>query len=150
MRVFAIIMMLLLSLSWSSKTAAYAVLAHEAIIDSVWDTNIRPLLMKRFPDVTAAEIKEAHGYAYGGAIIQDMGYYPHGSFFFSDLTHYVRSGDFVLALLRDSDDINGYAFALGALAHYVADNYGHPFGTNRSGPASVSKVETKIWRRGYI
>jgi hypothetical protein len=142
-RVFAIIMMLLLPLSWSSETAAYAVLAHEAIIDSVWDTNIRPLLMKRFPDVTAAEIKEAHGYAYGGAIIQDMGYYPHGSFFFSDLTHYVRSGDFVLALLRDSDDINGYAFALGALAHYVADNYGHPFGTNRAVPLLYPKLKQK-------
>ena len=143
MRVFAIIMMLLLSLSWPSETAAYAVLAHEAIIDSVWDTNIRPLLMKRFSDVGAAEMKEAHGYAYGGAIIQDMGYYPHGSFFFSDLTHYVRSGDFVLALLRDSDDINSYAFALGALAHYVADNYGHPFGTNRAVPLLYPKLKQK-------
>ena len=101
-RTLAITMTLLLSLGWPSETAAYAVLAHEAIIDSVWDTNIRPLLLKRFPGATPEEIKEAHGYAYGGAIIQDMGYYPHGSFFFSDLTHYVRSGDFVLALLRDS------------------------------------------------
>src|ERR1700693_3209418 len=94
-RVFVIIMALVLSLFWPSETAAYAVLAHEAIIDSVWDTNIRPLLLKRFPGATPEEIKEAHGYAYGGAIIQDMGYYPHGSFFFSDLTHYVRSGDFI-------------------------------------------------------
>ena len=107
------LMALVLAVGWPSETAAYAVLAHEAIIDSVWDTNIRPLLLKRFPGATAAQIKEAHGYAYGGAIIQDMGYYPHGSFFFSDLTHYVRSGDFVLALLRDSKDLNGYAFALG-------------------------------------
>src|SRR6476659_9430530 len=142
-RVFAIIMALVLCLVWPNETAAYAVLAHEAIIDSVWDTNIRPLLLKRFPAATAAEIKEAHGYAYGGAIIQDMGYYPHGSFFFSDLTHYVRSGDFVQALIRDSQDINGYAFALGALAHYAADNDGHPIGTNRAVPVLYPKLKKK-------
>jgi hypothetical protein len=99
--------------------------------------------LNRFPGATEAEIKEAHGYAYGGAIIQDMGYYPHGSFFFSDLTHYVRSGDFVLALLRDSKDINGYAFALGALAHYAADNDGHPMGTNRAVPLLYPKLKQK-------
>jgi len=108
------------------------VLAHEAIIDSAWDTNLRPLLLKRFRMRTPDQLKEAHGYAYGGAIIQDMGYYPHGSFFFSDLTHYVRSGDFVLTLLHDAKDLDGYAFALGAMAHYAADNDGHPLGTNLS------------------
>ena len=72
-RFFAVIMTLVLSLGSPSETAAYAVLAHEAIIDSVWDTNIRPLLLKRFPGATPEEIKEAHGYSYGGAIIQDMG-----------------------------------------------------------------------------
>ncbi|MBZ5653188.1 MAG: zinc dependent phospholipase C family protein, partial [Acidobacteriia bacterium] len=79
-------------------------------------------------------------------IIQDMGYYPHGSFFFSDLTHYVRSGDFVLALLRDAKDINGFAFALGALAHYVADNDGHPMATQSRGSDPVSRAEKEIWR----
>ena len=143
MRTFAIVMALVLALGCPTETEAYAVLAHEAIVDSVWDTNIRPLLLKRFPGATAAEIKEAHGYAYGGAIIQDMGYYPHGSFFFSDLTHYVRSGDFVLALLRDAKDINGYAFALGALAHYAADNDGHPIGTNRAVPILYPKLKKK-------
>jgi hypothetical protein len=142
-RVFVIIMALVLSLCWPSETAAYAVLAHEAIVDSVWDTNIRPLLLKRFPAATPAEIKEAHGYSYGGAIIQDMGYYPHGSFFFSDLAHYVRSGDFILALLRDAKDLNGYAFALGALAHYAADNDGHPIGTNRAVPLLYPKLKKK-------
>jgi len=142
-RTFAIVMALVLALGCPTETEAYAVLAHEAIVDSVWDTNIRPLLLKRFPGATAAEIKEAHGYAYGGAIIQDMGYYPHGSFFFSDLTHYVRSGDFVLALLRDAKDINGYAFALGALAHYAADNDGHPIGTNRAVPILYPKLKKK-------
>ena len=94
-RAFVVTIAIVLLLGCPSESAAYAVLAHEAVIDSAWDTNIRPLLLKRFPDATGEELKEAHGYAYGGAIIQDMGYYPHGSFFFSDLTHYVRSGDFV-------------------------------------------------------
>jgi hypothetical protein len=51
---------------------------------------------------------------YGGAIIQDLGYYPFGNKFFSDLAHYVRSGDFVEALIAESQDLNEYAFALGA------------------------------------
>jgi hypothetical protein len=122
---------------------AYSVLSHEAVIDSAWDTTIRPLLLKRFPQATSDELKEAHGYAYGGAIIQDMGYYPHGSFFFSDLTHYVRSGDFILALLRDAKDLDGYAFALGALAHYAADNDGHRLGTNRAVPVLYPKLKKK-------
>jgi hypothetical protein len=142
-KAFAIIVALALSLGWPSEAAAYAVLAHEAIIDSAWDTSMRPLLLKRFPGATADQLKEAHGYAYGGAIIQDMGYYPHGNFFFSDLTHYVRSGDFVLALLRDSQDLDGYAFALGALAHYAADNDGHPIGTNRAVPLLYPKLQKK-------
>jgi hypothetical protein len=142
-RAFATIVALTLFLGWPSEAGAYAVLAHEAIIDSAWDANIRPLLLKRFPDATPDQLKEAHGYAYGGSIIQDMGYYPHGSFFFSDLTHYVRSGDFVLALLRDSQDLDGYAFALGALAHYAADNEGHPLGTNRAVPLLYPKLLQK-------
>jgi hypothetical protein len=119
------------------------VLAHEAIIDSVWASDIRPLLLARFPNATREELKEAHGYAYGGAIIQDLGYYPHGNHFFSDLTHYVRSGDFILALLRDSKDLNGYAFALGALAHYAADNEGHRLATNRAVPILYPKLKKK-------
>ena len=143
LKVFTVIVALALLLSWPSEATAYAVLSHEAIIDSAWDTNIRPVLLKRFPDATGEQLKEAHGYAYGGAIIQDLGYYPHGRFFFSDLTHYVRSGDFVLALLRDSSDLNGYAFALGALAHYAADNDGHPIGTNRAVPILYPHLEKK-------
>ena len=143
-RGIAVVMALVFFLSFPTNSAAYAVLAHEAIIDSVWNTDLRPLLLKRFPDATPEEIKQAHGYAYGGAIIQDMGYYPHGSFFFSDLAHYVRSGDFVLALLRDSRDLNGYAFALGALAHYAADNDGHPIGTNRAVPILYPKLKKKF------
>jgi Zinc dependent phospholipase C len=142
-RACSMILALAFFLGSPGEAAAYAVLAHEAIIDSAWDTNIRPLLVKRFPDATGEQLKEAHGYAYGGAIIQDMGYYPHGNFFFSDLTHYVRSGDFVLALLHDSKDLDGYAFALGALAHYAADTDGHPIGTNRAVPLLYPKLKKK-------
>jgi len=125
------------------RVAAYSVLSHEAIIDSAWDTSIKPVLLKRFPDATKEELREAHGYAYGGAIIQDMGYYPHGSMFFSDLAHYVRSADFVVAMLHDSKDLNEYAFALGALAHYAADTDGHRLGTNRAVPVLYPKLKKK-------
>src|SRR5579864_1315260 len=100
------------------STFAYSVLTHEEIVDLLWKDEIRPLLLKRFPALTEDEIKKAHAYAYGGAVIQDLGYYPFGSKEFSDLTHYVRSGDFVQELVRQSQDANEFAFALGALSHY--------------------------------
>jgi hypothetical protein len=121
----------------------YSVLTHEAIIDSSWDDTITPLLKNRFPHITAEQLIEAHSYAYGGAIIQDMGYYPFGSKLFTDLTHYVRSGDFVEALIRDSEDPNEYAFALGALAHYTADNIGHPKAINLVVPELYPKLRVK-------
>jgi Zinc dependent phospholipase C len=133
----------ILLLAGPSPSQAYSVLAHEAIVDSAWDEAIKPLLLKRFPNATPEELKAAHGYAYGGCVIQDMGYYPFGSKLFSDLVHYVRSGDFVAALLRDSQDINEYAFALGALAHYAADNEGHRVGTNRAVPILYPKLRRK-------
>jgi Zinc dependent phospholipase C len=139
----ALILAFVLAFGSPTRSAAYAVLAHEAIIDSAWDSNIRPLLLERFPQATKEELKEAHGFAYGGAIIQDMGYYPHGNMFFSDLTHYVRSGDFVEALLNDAKDLDGYAFALGALAHYTADCEGHRVGTNRAVPLLYPKLQRK-------
>jgi hypothetical protein len=113
---------------------SYAVLTHEAIVDSTWDSAIGPLLLQRFPAATRDELNQAHAYAYGGCIIQDLGYYPFGSKFFSDLTHYVRGGDFVLNLIRESQDLNEYAFALGALSHYAADTHGHPMAVNRAVP----------------
>jgi hypothetical protein len=111
---------------------AYSVLTHEAIIDSAWETHLKPALLKRFPNSTPEALLEAHAYAYGGCIIQDMGYYPFGSKFFSDLVHYVRTGDFVLHLMRDAQDLDEYAFALGALAHYNADTEGHSVAVNPS------------------
>ena len=112
--------------------AGYSILTHEAIIDAAWKDRIDPLLLKRFPNAKPEDLLKAHAYVYGGAIIQDLGYYPFGSRFFSDLTHYVRSGDFVVALIEESRDLNEYAFALGALAHYAADDSGHRLATNLS------------------
>src|SRR6266853_6582871 len=105
---------------------SYSVLTHEEIVDLLWKQKIQPLLLKRFPDATEEDLRKAHAYAYGGCVLQDMGYYPFGNKYFSDLVHYVRSGDFVEALLEDSSDLNEYAFALGALSHYSSDNSGHP------------------------
>ena len=124
--------------------AAYSVLTHEAIIDSAWTDSIEPLLRQRFPAATPEELAGAHAYTYGGAIIQDMGYYPFGSHFFSDLTHYVRSGDFVLALLDQSQDLNEYAFALGALAHHAADTAGHSLAVNRAVPVLFPNLRQRF------
>ena len=110
----------------SPFTSGYSVLTHEQVVDLMWNDHIQPLLIKRFPDATEQDLQKAHAYAYGGCVLQDMGYYPFGNKFFSDLLHYVRSGDFVEALLRDSSDLDEYAFALGALSHYASDNSGHP------------------------
>ena len=107
-------------------SGAYSVLTHEQVVDLLWVDRIRPMVEKRFPDLTEKQLREAHAYAYGGSLVQDMGYYPFGSRYFSDLTHYVRTGDFVLCLIQESRTANEYAFALGALAHYAADNSGHP------------------------
>lgn len=136
-------LILLLGLTFPAPAQAYAVLAHEAIIDAAWETHIKPLLLARFPGSTEEQLSGAQAYAYGGSIIQDMGYYPYGSHFFSDLTHYVRSGDFVLALLRDARDLDEYAFALGALAHYAADNQGHRLATNRAVPILYHRLRKK-------
>ena len=122
---------------------AYSVLTHEAIIDVLWDTNIRPLLLKRFPDATPDELLKAHAYVYGGAIIQDIGYYPHGNKLFSDLVHYFRSGDFIVSLLRNSRTLNEYAFAIGAMAHYAADNDGHRLATNVAVPMLYPELKKK-------
>jgi len=110
----------------AGRSLAYSVLTHEEMVDLLWKSNILPLIQHRFPGLTEEQIKEAHAYAYGGSVIQDLGYYPFGSKEFSDLVHYVRSGDFVEEMLRQSQDAKEYAFALGALAHYVSDVDGHP------------------------
>ena len=125
-RILQVCSVFVLLFALSPVASAYSVLTHEEIIDLVWDKSIKPLILERFPDATDDDLKEAHAYAYGGAVIQDLGYYPFGSHTFSDLVHYVRTGDFVVNLLHESDNINQYAFALGALAHYASDITGHP------------------------
>src|SRR5258706_2089094 len=122
-RMVAVFLVMLLC---ANVSFAYSVLTHEQIVDLLWTDELRPLLLKRFPAVTEDQLKEAHGYAYGGAVIQDLGYYPFGSVEFSNLVHYVRSGAFVRELILQSQDANEYAFALGALAHYASDIAGHP------------------------
>src|ERR1051326_5992996 len=121
-----LVVLVLAAVLVSSPAHAYSVLAHEANVDVMWDSAIVPVLKQRFPRATADELMDARAYAYGGCVIQDLGYYPFGSHFFSDLVHYVRTGDFVAALIDDAQDIDEYAFALGALGHYAADNNGHP------------------------
>ena len=128
---------------FSVTSLAYSVLTHEEIVDLVWKDNIRPLLVKRFPEASPDDLKRAHAFAYGGSLVQDMGYYPFGNKYFSDLTHYVRSGDFIVNLLNESNDLNEYAFALGALAHYSSDNIGHPT-INRSVALEFPKLRKKF------
>ncbi len=134
---------LLLLLS-TSVFYGYSVLTHEAIVDTLWDASIQKMLLQRFPMATPEELEEAPAYVYGGCIIQDMGYYPFSSKLFSDLTHYVRSGDFVVAMIRESQDLNEYAFALGALAHYAADNNGHRLGTNVAVPVLYPELRRQF------
>ena len=139
---FGPLLLLVSVLLVSANLHAYSVLTHEEIVDMAWDQQLRPLLLKRFPKLTEDDLRKAHAYAYGGAVIQDLGYYPFGSKEFSDLAHYVRSGDFVTEMIRESRDANEYAFALGALAHYAADTEGHP-AVNRSVALNFPKLRRK-------
>ena len=124
--------------------SAYSVLAHQAIVDAVWDDAIVPLLRQRFPGTPADRIAAARAYAYGGSVIQDLGYFPFGSKRFTNLVHYVRSGDFVEALIREATSAEEYAFALGALAHYACDNFGHPLAVNRAVPLHYPKLRARF------
>ncbi|MES2266680.1 MAG: zinc dependent phospholipase C family protein [Bacteroidota bacterium] len=123
---------------------AYSILAHEAIIDASWKSDLLTLLKQKYPGITGEQIKLAHSYAYGGSIVADMGYMPFGNGFFTDLVHYVRSGDFIEALIADAQDVNEYAFALGALSHYMADKYGHSMSTNLNVPIVYPKLKKKF------
>lgn len=123
--------------------SGYSVLTHEEIIDLLWGDQLKPLLLQKYPGASEDDLRKAHAYAYGGCLIQDMGYYPFGNRLFSDLVHYVRSGDFVTALLEEANDINEYAFALGALSHYASDITGHPF-VNRAVAQNFPKLKTKF------
>lgn len=139
------LILLALGLAGAARpAAAYSVLSHQANIDSTWERCLVPAITRRYPSSTAEQLLEAKAYAYGGAIIQDMGYYPFGSELFTNLTHYVRSGDFVRNLIGQARERNDYAFALGALAHYAADLNGHPAGTNRAMASVYPELKAKF------
>lgn len=141
-----IALILFISLFIAQRCQAYSVLTHEEIVDLLWKDQIERLLKERFPEATEEDLRKAHAFAYGGSLIQDMGYYPFGNKHFSDLTHYVRSGDFVVNLIQQSSDLNEYAFALGALSHYAADIMGHPT-INRVVTIEFPKLQKKYGER---
>ena len=134
---------LLLLFSCCRQAGAYSLLTHEQLIDLTWKGSIVPLLLSRYPDLTAAQLDEAHAYAYGGCVIQDIGYYPFGDASFSDLTHYVRTGDFVVSLFRNAKNADELAFAVGALSHYIGDSVGHAVAINRAVPIEFPKLAAK-------
>lgn len=134
---------LLLTLLTIRPCHGYSVLSHEAVVDALWDVELKPVLLARYPNATPQELKEAHGYAYGGAILCDLGYYPRGNKHFSDLTHYARTGDFVLALISEAQNLDEFAFALGALSHHMADDDGHRLATNPAEAILYPKLRRK-------
>lgn len=141
MKTFVIIIILFFRCILSSE--GFALLSHEAIIDTCWEKSIKPLLHIKYPSASEEQLKEAHSYLFGGSIISDIGYYPFGSKLFTHLLHYVRSGDFIMEVLSDAKDINEYAFGLGLMCHYFADKYGHSLGTNLAVPLLFPKAKTK-------
>jgi len=126
------------------RVKAYGILTHEAVVDASWEKSIKPLLKSRFPGTTDADLLIAHSYAYGGSLMADIGYSPYGSVYFTNLVHYVRSGDYVSNLISESQNLNEFAFALGAMCHYMADRYGHSIGTNLVVPMVYPKIEKKF------
>jgi hypothetical protein len=138
-----LLVVLLLPVCWHRHAAAYSLLTHQQLIDLTWNDSIVPLLKSHYPNLTPAELDQARAYAYGGCVIQDMGYYPFGDSFFSDLTHYVRSGDFVLALFRNAHNANELAFAVGALSHYIGDSFGHSEAVNRAVALEFPKLAAR-------
>ena len=123
--------------------SAYSLLTHEQLIDLTWKESIVPLLLSRYPNLTHAELDRARAYAYGGCVIQDIGYYPFGDRLFSNLTHYVRSGDFVVNLFRNAHNADELAFAIGALSHYIGDSIGHSEATNLAVPIEFPELRAK-------
>ena len=138
-----ILLILALVLPWGGGAHAYSLLTHEQLIDLTWQDSIVPLLLSRYPTLTPAELEQARAYAYGGCVIQDIGYYPFGDANFSNLTHYVRSGDFVVNLFRNAKNANELAFAVGALSHYIGDSIGHSEATNLAVPVEFPRLLAK-------
>jgi len=127
----------------TQNSAAYSVFTHEELVDLAWNDSIRPMLLARFPGATEQELRVAHSFAYGGCAIQDMGYYPFGKEFFSNLTHYVRTGDFITWMFRNAHTMNELAFAMGALSHYLGDSIGHSEAINPATSVAFPKLARK-------
>ena len=142
-RRFRLPLLLFLLAVWAPAAAPYSLLTHEQLIDLTWQDSIVPLLLSRYPNLTPADLRRARAYAYGGCVIQDMGYYPYGDRFFSNLTHYVRSGDFVVNLFRNAHNADELAFAVGALSHYVGDSIGHSEAVNLAVPVEFPKLRAR-------
>jgi hypothetical protein len=136
-------MILMIALLCPRRAEGYSLLTHEQLIDLTWQDSIVPLLLSRYPNLTQAQLDIARSYAYGGCVIQDIGYYPFGDRSFSNLTHYVRTGDFVVNLFRNAHDANEMAFAIGALSHYIGDSIGHSEATNLAVPIEFPKLRAK-------
>jgi hypothetical protein len=136
-------LILLLVFPCQRNANAYSLLTHEQLIDLTWQDSIVPLLLSRYPDLTPAQLEQARAYAYGGCVIQDIGYYPFGDISYSNLTHYIRSGDFIVNLFRNATNANELAFAVGALSHYIGDTVGHPTATNLAVPIEFPKLAAK-------
>jgi len=135
-----VLLMVALGMPWGGEARAYSLLTHEQLIDLTWQDSIVPLMLSRYPTLTPAQLEEARAYAYGGCVIQDIGYYPFGDDMVSNLTHYVRSGDFVVSLFRNARNANELAFAVGALSHYIGDSIGHSEATNLAVPVEFPKL----------
>jgi hypothetical protein len=136
-------LILLLVVPCQRRADAYSLLTHEQLIDLAWQDSIVPLLLSRYPGLTPAQLEEARAYAYGGCVIQDIGYYPFGDMTYSNLTHYVRTGDFIVNLFRNAENANELAFAVGALSHYIGDTVGHPLATNIAVSIAFPKLRAK-------
>jgi hypothetical protein len=145
-RCILLALVLLLAVLFGRRANAYTLLTHEELIDLNWQNSIVPLLLSRYPNLTPAQLEEARAYAYGGCVIQDMGYYPYGDKSFSNLTHYVSSGDFVVNLFRNAHNADELAFAVGALSHYVGDSIGHSEATNLSVSVEFPGLRAKYGR----
>lgn len=140
----SLVITIILCLFYPVTSNAFSVYAHLAIVDASWKKSIVPLLKEKFPNATDEELKIAHSYAYGGSLMPDMGYFPFGSVYFTNLVHYVRTGEFMDNLLTEAKNINEYAFAIGAVSHYVTDEYGHSLATNVAEPMVYPKVAKKF------
>ena len=132
--IFAVLLSIASLLIIPTTSHAFSVLAHQALVDQTWRSQLVPLIKQRFPNASEQELQDARAYARAGSHIQDLGYFPLGNREFSDLLHYVRTGDFVTRLLKEAQTPQQYAFALGVLAHYEGDSVGHPLATNLAVP----------------